>query len=115
MVRIELNNIRLHAYHGVHQIEKENGSEFRVDVSFEYNADSAIESDSIADALDYERVLAIVERCMADRKELIETLASTIQKEIQHDFDSAKAVRIKICKLNPPVKLAINEICVLVE
>jgi dihydroneopterin aldolase len=112
MVRIELNGISMHAYHGVHQIEKDQGGEFRTDVSFDYDASEAIESDAINKALDYEKVFRIVQTCMTERKDLIETVAHRIQQEIIANFPQIHNLRIKLCKLNPPVSGNINEICV---
>ncbi len=112
MVRIELNGISMHAYHGVHQIEKDQGGEFRLDVSFDYDASEAIESDAIDKALDYEKVFRIVQTCMTERKDLIETVASRIKSGIIEEFDTIQNLRVKLCKLNPPVSGRINEICV---
>jgi dihydroneopterin aldolase len=112
MVRIELNGISMHAYHGVHQVEKDMGGDFRIDVSFEYDATEAIASDLIDKALDYERVFRIVERCMAARCDLIETVASRIKQQIELEFITLKNLNIRLCKLNPPVSGKINEICV---
>ena len=114
MVRIELNGISMHAYHGVHQVEKDLGGEFRIDVSFEYDATEAIASDLIDKALDYERVFRIVERCMHERCDLIESVASRIKKQIEHEFVTLLNLRIKLCKLNPPVSGLIREICVVI-
>jgi len=112
MVRIELNGILMHAFHGVHQFEKEQGGEFRIDVSFEYNASEAIASDSINKALDYERVFRIVQRCMDEPRDLIETVASMIKQQIEQEFVTLRNLHLKLCKLNPPVSGSINEICV---
>jgi dihydroneopterin aldolase len=114
MVRIELNGISLYAYHGVHQIEKDKGGEFRLDVSFDYDASEAIASDAIDKALDYEKVFQIVHLCMRERNDLIETAASSIKQQIEQKFVTLKNLRIKLCKLNPPVSGSIQEICVVI-
>lgn len=114
MVRIELNGISIHAYHGVHQIEKEQGADFSLDVSFEYDAADAIASDAIDKALDYEKIFVIVQQCMATRSDLIETVASNIKQQIELTFVTLKNLQIKLCKINPPVSGNIKEICVVI-
>ena len=114
MVRIELNGISMHAHHGVHQVEKDQGGEFRIDASFDYDASEAIESDAIDKALDYEKVFQIVLQCMSERSDLIETVASRIKQQIEQEFVTLKNLRIKLCKLNPPVSGSIREICVVI-
>ncbi len=112
MIRIELNGILIHAFHGVHPFEKDQGGEFRVDVSFEYDATEAIATDSILLALDYEKVFQIVKQCMAQRCELIETVVYNIKQQIEREFIVIENLRVKLCKLKPPVSGSINEICV---
>ena len=53
---IHLDNIRLKAYHGIYDHERQYGNNFSVDVSFDIDAERSAISDDIADTVNYETV-----------------------------------------------------------
>ena len=112
LARIELEQMEFHAFHGVYPEEKAHGGKFSVDVSFNYDASAAIESDVLKDALDYSIVFELVKAEMAIPSDLIEHVAGRIVRSIQSRFPSLSNLNVRLCKLNPPVGGNLKGICV---
>lgn len=112
LARIELEQIEFHAFHGVYPEEKAHGGKFSVDVSFNYDASNAVESDALEDALDYSIVFDIVKNEMAIPSDLIEHVAGRIVRSIRTRFPSLSNLNVRLCKLNPPVGGNLKGICV---
>jgi dihydroneopterin aldolase len=88
-VRIELESIELHGYHGVLDEEQRDGQVFRFDVAVEV-AEPA--EDDIDAAVDY-RDLAACVREVSDgsRYQLLETLAAAVAEELRRRFPVERA------------------------
>lgn len=113
--KVSLEGIELHAYHGVYETEKRDGAMFRVDVSFCYDASKAVGSDALEDAFDYTLVYNLVKKEMAIRSDLLEHVAGRIVSSLHRQFDRLDDLRVKVCKLNPPVDGSIAAICVEIQ
>jgi dihydroneopterin aldolase len=84
---IRLKNIQVYAYHGVHDYEREQGACFEIDVELEAALDRAVQSDDLADTIDYVKVYQmVVTCCTTHRFHLVETLADTIATELLAQF-----------------------------
>jgi dihydroneopterin aldolase len=107
-VRIELQAIELHGFHGVLDWERERGQRFLVDV--ELDVGDAGTSDRIEDAVDYRDVVVCV-REVSDARAytLLEALAQALADTLYERF-SAVSVRVRVRKpevvLDPPVEFA---------
>lgn len=112
VARIELEKIEFHAFHGVYPEEKLHGGKFSVDVSFNYDASGAIDSDALKDALDYSVVFELVKTEMSIPSDLIEHVAGRIVRSIRTRFPSLSNLNVRLCKLNPPVGGNLKGICV---
>jgi hypothetical protein len=66
---MEVNGIRVFAYHGCLEEEGRIGGHFRVDIAVEGDLDRAETSDRLEHAVDYGRVTAIVKEQMAVRSQ----------------------------------------------
>jgi len=55
----------LRAHHGVGEVERIVGNDFRIDIRLRYDASRAMHSDSIASAINYATVVEIVRSEMA--------------------------------------------------
>ena len=100
---ISLNDVRLYAFHGVMEQERRVGAEYSVDVRVHYYIKKAMESDDVADTLNYATLLDVVKREMAQPSNLLEHVAGRIGKAIFDSFPQTEAVELTITKMNPPM------------
>ena len=92
-MRIELEGLQLHGYHGVLDEEQRDGQLFRFDVAVEV-AEPA--EDDIDAAVDYRDLAACVREVSdANRFRLLETLAVAVADELRRRFpDERVTVRV---------------------
>ena len=100
---IWLRGVRIHALHGVMPQERAVGGDFRIDLRVGYPLARAIESDEVADTLDYAALYALVRREMSIPSKLLEHVAGRIAKSIVKSFPQATSVDLTLAKLNPPM------------
>ena len=98
-----LNDIRLYAFHGVLEQERRVGGDYSVSLRVHYNIYKAMETDNVADTLNYAQLLKIVKREMAVPSNLLEHVAGRIGKTVFHEFPQAEAIDLTVTKLNPPM------------
>jgi dihydroneopterin aldolase len=101
-MRIELQGIELHGYHGVLEHERRDGQRFLFDVELEVGEAGA--SDRIEDAVDYREVLACVREVSDGRAyDLLEALASALADALVARFP---VERVKVRVRKPDIVLA---------
>ena len=100
-MRINLRNINLKAYHGVYEIEKKEGNDFVVNISFDADLNRASMSDNLKDTINYERIYAIVRDDMSLVSDLLENVVSRIADNILLEFPQIKLLRVSLSKPNP--------------
>ncbi len=100
---MEVNGIRVYAYHGCLTEETRIGGNFRVDVSVEGDLVLAETSDRLEHAVDYSRVTAIVMEQMVLRADLIEHVAHRILNALKSEWDPALRWRVRLVKERPPI------------
>ena len=111
MNKIRLNNVQIYAYHGLLPEEKQLGQKFQIDVELSADFNKACISDDIADTVNYERILEIINLTFKNfNKNLIESVANKIAEKILL-LDKVIDVLIKIRKPSVPI----NGICDSVE
>jgi dihydroneopterin aldolase len=108
VITVELRELTLHGFHGVHEQEQRDGQTFLFDVEFE--VDDAPLSDRLADAVDYAAVAALVREVSdGQRFDLIEALAGAVADAVLARFP-VERVRVRVRKpevqLDPPVAWA---------
>jgi len=101
-IKIDLNDLRFHAFHGLYPEEKLTGSEFRVDVSFEFLPEKEV-IQNINETIDYSEVFALIKDQMEIPRELLETLVAEMAEAIHARFTSIKSIQIAVTKLYPPI------------
>lgn len=62
-----------------------------------------MDSDSIADTLNYAELLSVVKREMGVPSQLLEHVAGRICRAILTTFPEAEAVDLRLTKINPPM------------
>lgn len=102
---IELDDIRIYAYHGCFEEEQRVGNWFTVNVSLDVECQKAAETDDIANALSYVEVYRLVRREMAQNSHLLENVVMRIIKALRAEFAHQGLVggRVKVSKMAPPV------------
>lgn len=100
---VYIDNLRLHAYHGVLGQERVVGNDYVVRVRVGYPWMAAGDSDSLADTLSYADLAALVRREMSEPSKLLEHVARRIAKAVRREFPKATSLSLDIKKTAPPM------------
>jgi len=100
---ISIDNLRIHAFHGVLPQERNVGADFLISLHIHYNINKAMESDDVADTLNYAEACQIMTQEMETPSNLLEHVAGRICKALFSRFPQATAISLKLTKLNPPM------------
>lgn len=114
-VTIGLENMKFYAYHGHYEVEQTVGNHFLVNLSVETDAFAATQSDRLKDALDYQRLYAVVKEEMEIPSHLLEHVANRIATKIEAEFETVIRIRVKISKINPPMGGEMQQVSVILE
>lgn len=114
-VIIELENMKFYAYHGHYEVEQTVGNHFLVNLLVETDGYNATQTDRLKDALDYQRLYAIVKEEMEIPSHLLEHVANRIAGKIKTEFAQVERVVIKIAKINPPMGGEMQQVSVTLE
>ncbi len=81
-----IKNLRVSGILGVYEEERQTERDIVVNARLEYNAQDAIRTDALEDALDYKLIRDGIQKVVAETKfKLLETLADRIVKELTID------------------------------
>ena len=100
---IFIDNLRLHACHGVLEQERRVGGDFIVSLRVHYNIVRAMETDDVADTLSYADLCQLVTIEMAKPSRLLEHVAGRIARKVFESFPLATALDLRLTKANPPM------------
>ena len=90
---IDLRGVRIFAYHGVREFEKQEGQSFSIDVHLVPSGARACETDRLGDAVSYSEVADVVVKIATERRfDLIERLAAVIGDALLVRFPLSRAV-----------------------
>lgn len=103
MVTIELQNIRLHAFHGLYAGEEKTGSPYEVSVKVVYNENGS-QFDNLENTVNYVTVFEIIKERMSIPTPLLEKVATGIIDQIKHRFPFTVEILVSILKLEPPIE-----------
>ncbi|MBS1937346.1 MAG: dihydroneopterin aldolase [Bacteroidetes bacterium] len=107
---IQVNGIRVYAYHGCLDEEGRIGGHYRVDVTVEGDLARAERTDKLADTIDYGRVTAIVLEQMAVRSNLIEAVAARILDALRKEWPHGFTWHVRLEKEHPPIPGAVDSV-----
>lgn len=111
LARLTLHNLQFYAYHGVKTEEQSLGGKYQVDAELQYNAKSAVLSDDVSNALNYEEVVYAINEIMSgDSFSLIETLSYEIASELLERFSMIEKITIRVRKLSVPIRHIIDHV-----
>lgn len=101
--KIELVDMEFFAHHGCFAEEQIIGNKFLVSFSAMADISAPARSDSIDDALDYQKIYNIVAREMGVTSHLLENVAYRIIAAVKGEFPSILEATVSIEKMNPPL------------
>ena len=114
MNRIEVNGIKLYAYHGCLKEEGVIGGHYVVDVTIDTDFSVAAETDDLSNTVDYVDVNRIVTEEMAIRSKLIECVGWRIVEKIKA-LDNVANITVKVTKLSPPINGDVNNVAIIIQ
>lgn len=115
MGKIQVNNIKIYAFHGCLDEEAKIGSEYRVDLEVKANLQNSAESDELIDTVDYVHLNFIVKEEMAIRSKLLEHVAKRILKRIFVEIQMVDKARVSVSKINPPIGGNVEEVAIILS
>lgn len=104
MDKILLKGCRFYGYHGALPEENRLGQIFVVDAQLSLDLTKTSLSDDLADTVHYGLVFEAIQRQVENQSyQLLERLAGAICQDIFDQFAPVQAIKLRICKENPPI------------
>ena len=100
---INISGMQFYSHHGCFEEERTIGTRFVVDLTLSYDATKAALTDNVEDAVNYALVYQTVKREMMSPSHLLENVATRIIRAIKTEYPAVQRVKVKVCKLNPPL------------
>ncbi len=112
---IEVNGIKIYAFHGCLPEEEKIGGNYTVDIMLNTDFSEAAESDDLSKTIDYVVINKIVVEEMKIRSKLIEHVGQRIMKRLLTEFDTIELARVRITKISPPINGDVDNVCIIIE
>ena len=112
---VEVNGIKLYAFHGCLPEEEKIGGHYCVDVYLETDFSEAASNDDLSKTVDYVVVNKIVIEEMAIRSKLIEHVGQRIYIQIKKTVKNIDFLRVKVTKVSPPINGDVNNVAIIIE
>jgi dihydroneopterin aldolase len=112
---IQIENMEFYSFHGHFKEEQIVGNKFLVDLTIETDMDIPMRSDSLKDAVNYQKAYEIVKSQMGKKSYLLENIAGRIMDAIYAEMKGLLKVRVKVSKLNPPMGGKIGSVSITLE
>ena len=109
---VEVNGIKVRAFHGCINEEALVGGEFSINVRVHAPFSIAAQTDDLNEAIDYVVITDIVKNEMAIRAKLIEVVAMRIIKSIQNRYSIATEVEVQLIKHRAPIQSDVKNVSV---
>lgn len=115
MGKIQVNNIKIYAYHGCLEEEAKIGSWYRVDVEVKADLKKSAKTDDLNDTVDYVHLNYIVKQEMAIRSKLLEEVAQRILDRFFKEISLIKKAQVAVSKINPPIGGNVEEVVIILS
>ena len=112
---IEVNGIKLYAFHGCLPEEGKIGGNYVVDITITTDFTEASLTDDLNKTVDYVVVNKIVKEEMAIRSKLIEHVGQRIVNRIKKEVNNVDALRVKVIKVCPPINGDVDNVAIIIE
>jgi dihydroneopterin aldolase len=110
---IQVNNIKLYAYHGCLEEEAKIGSWYRVAVEVKADLKKSAKTDNLKDTVDYVHLNLIVKEEMAIRSKLLEEVAQRILDRFFKEIPLINKAKIEVSKIKPPIGGNVEEVVII--
>ena len=112
---IEVNGIKLYAFHGCLPEEGKIGGNYVVDVTLTTDFSKAAKTDELIETIDYVDINLIVKEEMAIRSKLIEHVGQRIYERIYKEIQNIEKLKIKVTKICPPINGDVSDVAIIIE
>lgn len=112
---IHLARMNFYSHHGCFEEERAIGTRFSVDLWLTYDAAHAAVTDDVSNAVNYALVYQTVQREMAVPNRLLECVSKRIIDAVKAEFPPVTSVKVRVCKLNPPLGGQMDHVSVEME
>jgi dihydroneopterin aldolase len=112
---VEVNGIKLYAFHGCLPEEGKIGGNYTVDVSVKTDFSTAAIEDDLSKTIDYVIINRIVKEEMAIRSKLIEHVGQRIVNSIKKEVQNIDYIRVKVTKICPPINGDVDNVAIIIE
>ena len=111
---INIEGIRVFAYHGHLPEEAKLGGHFIINVWVTIDTSEVEKTDDLKDTIDYVKIIEIVKQQMSIRANMIEVPAKRIVDTILA-LEKVQKVKVEVEKIQPPIDATFNKISVIIE
>ena len=116
MDQIEIKRLRIFAYHGVFDEEREQGQIFYVSARLYLDLRRASMSDDLTETVNYDLAAHTIEKVVTQEKwNLIEAVAESVASELLLTYPSVQSAEIRVDKPDAPMGLAFETVSVTIQ
>jgi 7,8-dihydroneopterin aldolase/epimerase/oxygenase len=112
---IEVNGIKIYAFHGCLPEEGKIGGHYTVDVMLNTNFTEAAQTDDLKKTVDYVDVNRIVMEEMAIRSKLIEHVGQRIINRLKTEINNIEFIKLRVTKICPPINGDVQNVAIIIE
>lgn len=114
--RIYVKGLKVYAYHGCRQDEKENGQEFTLDITMHLNLSPAGSTDNLENTINYSEASVYAGEVFAKYNyNLIESAAEEVASALLLKFPLLDSVEVEVFKPHAPIPMDFENVSVYVE
>jgi dihydroneopterin aldolase len=100
---ITLTNVRFRALHGVLPQERRVGGDYTLTLRVGFDVSRAVQSDDVADTLNYATLYETARQEMAIPSRLLEHVAGRIGQRVLSEWPEVTTIDLTLTKENPPM------------
>lgn len=105
MDKIIIKDLKIYAYHGVHEEEKINGQQFILDITVWLDLTVPSGTDELCDTVSYSEIIRkATEVFTAEKYDLIERAAGAVSEAVFESFPAIRECEILVKKPDAPIK-----------
>ena len=113
---MRITGIEALGYHGLFEVERQNGQPFIVDVELKLDLSKAGKSDDLIDSIDYNDVAILINNeIVGPPVTLIEALAENISTKILKAYPKVEKVKTTVHKPRAPISVAFGDVSVTIK
>lgn len=113
MRKINIEGLKIFAYHGVNDEEKQNGQNFYINASLKIRDDFLSFSDDICSSVNYAHVCKhIIALVTENNWDLIESVAENITKSLLNKYEEIESIDVEVFKPEAPMSCDFKSVSV---